>query len=82
MASLFEIDVAAFQERGVKPLDGLIQLLQVNAVEFTDKNLLPNAVADIIRGRGWTPFFNRRNVLHLFAAYRRGGGKVFPREGT
>ena len=33
MASLFEIDVAAFQERGVKPLDGLIQLLQVNAVE-------------------------------------------------
>ena len=63
MASLLEIDIAAFQERGVKPLDGLIHLLQVNAMEFTDKNLLPNAVADIIEERGWTP--NWRNELVL-----------------
>lgn len=77
MASLLEIDVAAFQERGVKPLDGLIQLLQVNAVEFTDKNLLPNAVADIIEERGWTPNWRNELVLEASPPVDAVGAKCF-----
>jgi hypothetical protein len=77
MASRLEIDVAAFQERGVKPLDGLIQLLQVNAVEFTDKNLLPNAVADIIEERGWTPNWRNELVLEASPPVDAAGAKCF-----
>jgi hypothetical protein len=48
IASLLEIEVAAFQEKGVKKTDGLMQFMQTNAHEFTDKNLLPDAVANKI----------------------------------
>jgi hypothetical protein len=65
LASLLEIEVAAFQEKGVKPLDGLIQFLQANTVEFVDRNLLPDTVAKIVR-QHWKP--NWRNELVLEAS--------------
>jgi hypothetical protein len=65
IASLLDIDVAAFQEKGVKPLDGLVQFLQANTIEFTDKNLLPDEVANIVHRRRWNPSW--RNELLLEA---------------
>lgn len=55
IASYLEMDVIAFQEKGVKRDDGVIRFLQANAIEFIDKNLLPNVVADIVQQRGWKP---------------------------
>jgi hypothetical protein len=63
IASLLDIEVAAFQEKGVKPLDGLMQFLQTNTIEFTDKNLLPNAVADIVQERGWNASWRKELTL-------------------
>jgi hypothetical protein len=63
IASLLDIEVAAFQEKGVKPTDGLMQFLQTNTIQFIDKNLLPNAVADIVRQRGWNPSWRNELVL-------------------
>jgi hypothetical protein len=62
IASLLDIEVAAFQEQGVKPTDGLMQFMQTNAISFTDKKLLPNAVADIVRER-WNPSWRNELVL-------------------
>lgn len=36
IASLLDLEVLAFQEKGVKRLDGMLQALQVNATPFTD----------------------------------------------
>jgi hypothetical protein len=63
IASLLDIEVAAFQEQGVKPTDGLMQFMQTNALPFIDKNLLPNAVADIVHQRGWNPSWRNELVL-------------------
>jgi hypothetical protein len=63
IASLLDIEVAAFQEKGVKPTDGLMQFLQTNTIEFTDKNLIPNAVADIVQRRGWNASWRNELVL-------------------
>jgi hypothetical protein len=88
IASLLDIEVAAFQEKGVKPKDGLMQFLQTNTKEFTDKNLLPNAVADIVRQRGWNPSWRNELVLEApqtvdnvriydIAGQDQGNGKFF-----
>jgi hypothetical protein len=37
IASFLNIDVLAFQEKGVKQTDGLLQFLQTNCISFTDK---------------------------------------------
>jgi hypothetical protein len=66
IASLLEIDVVAFREEGVKPLDGLMQVLQVNAKEFSDKRMLPDAVVGVVQQRGWKS--NWRNELVLEAS--------------
>ena len=46
IASFLNIDVLAFQEKGVKQTDGLLQFLQTNCISFTDKHTLPSVVAD------------------------------------
>ena len=51
IASYLEIPALVFQENGVKPLDGMLGAMQANAVPFTDKNLLPNAIADFVGER-------------------------------
>jgi hypothetical protein len=65
IASLLEIDVVAFREKGVQPLDGLMPFLQVNAKEFSDKSMLPDAVVGVVQQRGWDPTW--RNELALEA---------------
>ena len=77
IASLLDIDVAAFQEKGVKPLDGLMQFLQANTIEFADKNLLPDAVANIVHRRGWNPRWRNELVLEASAPVDTGRAKCF-----
>jgi hypothetical protein len=61
IATFLNIDVLAFQEKGVKQTDGLLQFLQTNCISFTDKHTLPSVVADNVLSRGWTP--NWKNEL-------------------
>jgi hypothetical protein len=77
IASLLDIEVVAFQEKGVKPLDGLMQFLQANTKEFTDKNLLPDAVANIVQRRGWNPTWRNELVLEESPPVDYRGAKCF-----
>jgi hypothetical protein len=63
LASYLEIPLLAYQERGVKRDDGILRFLQANAIVFTDRNLLPNVIADEVQRRGWNP--RARNELLL-----------------
>jgi hypothetical protein len=63
IASFLDIDVLAFQEKGVKPTDGLLQFLQTNSIPFTDKNTLAHVVADLIQQREWDPNWKNELVL-------------------
>jgi hypothetical protein len=63
IASYLDIPLLAYQERGTKKDDGILRFLQANAIEFTDRNLLPNVIADEVQRRGWNP--NARNELIL-----------------
>ena len=63
LASYLDIDVLAFQELGVKKDDGILHFLQANATNFTDRNLLPNVIADGVRERGWDPHWKNELVL-------------------
>lgn len=55
IASYLDIPVMAFQEKGVKPDDGIIRFLQTNATPFSDRHLLPNVIADEVQKRNWNP---------------------------
>lgn len=77
IASLLEIDVVAFREKGVKPLDGLMQFLQVNAKEFSDKSMLPDAVAGVVQQRGWNPSWKNALVLEASQPVNNGDAMCF-----
>jgi hypothetical protein len=68
IASYLGIPVLAFQEQGVKELDGILQALHANCIPFTKRETLCDDVAREIRTRGWRP--DRRNVLFLDAGER------------
>jgi len=53
VASLLDLDVLAFQEQGVKHDDGLLPFIQANPIGFTDRDCLPNIVAEEIQKRKW-----------------------------
>jgi hypothetical protein len=63
IAAFLEIPVIAFQENGVKSDDGIISVLQANAVPFTDRHNLTDIIDAKVRDRGWTPGW--RNELAL-----------------
>jgi hypothetical protein len=63
VAQFLNLEVAAFQENGVKQDDGIIRFLQVNAIHFTDRHTLANVVGDTIVRRKWKPDW--RNELTL-----------------
>jgi hypothetical protein len=56
-------NVVAFQEMGVKTDDGMLRVLQGNAIQFTDRHTLSRVIADTVRQRRWRP--NWRNELVL-----------------
>lgn len=63
LASFLDLELLAFQEKGVKQDDGILRFLQANAIPFTDRNLLPNVIADAVRKRNWDPHFRAELVL-------------------
>jgi hypothetical protein len=67
IASYLDKEVLAFQELGVKPLDGILGFLQANAFAFTDRFTLPELVAEKVKERltkgTWDQ--NWKNVLAL-----------------
>lgn len=63
LASYLDIPLIAFQEQGIIQRDGLMNFLQANSIPFTDRNLLPNVIADTIQQRGWDPLWKNQLLL-------------------
>lgn len=59
VAAFLELDVVAFQEIGVRKLDGMIRFVQANSIEFSDRSTLPDLVAREVQERGWRPDWRR-----------------------
>lgn len=49
-----DIEVVAFQEEGVRPLEGILAFLQANCIRFTDRESLPAQIIEAVRQRGWS----------------------------
>ncbi len=82
IATFLDIEALSFREKDVKEDDGILKFIQANCIEFTDRHLLPDVVAEKVRERGWNP--NWRNELLLerdgedFQDVRYVGGKERP----
>jgi hypothetical protein len=63
IASFLGLEVLAFQERGVKPDDGIMRFIQANSISFQDRHTLPSVIADKVTERNWKSDW--RNVLAL-----------------
>jgi hypothetical protein len=57
VASFLDLEVLAFQERGILPRDGLIGILQANPHSFSrqQRSALPDLVENAVRAGGWDP---------------------------
>jgi hypothetical protein len=62
LASFLEMDWILFQEIGVQR-DGMLNAIQGNATSFSNRNDLPDLIAEAIRRRQWTT--DTRNTLAL-----------------
>lgn len=62
IASFLNIPVVAFREKGVKEDDGILRFLQANAIEFTNRDLLPDVIAYQVQ-RKWDPQLRNEVVL-------------------
>jgi hypothetical protein len=70
LASYLDIPLLAFQERGVMQQDGLMRFLQANSTPFSDRNLLPNVIADAVQQHEWDPRWKNQLCLERdFAQY-------------
>lgn len=63
IASYLELEVIAFQQRGVKPLDGMIGAMQLNPITFEDPATLPEMVREQVKKVGWRPDW--KNILRI-----------------
>jgi len=55
IASFLDIPVIGFREDGVKSDDGIAKFIQANFAPFSDRRLLPAAIAQKINKCGWQP---------------------------
>ncbi len=53
VASYLGLEVIAFQQRGVKPLDGMIGAMQLNPIIFDDPEKLPELVFEQVKKADW-----------------------------
>jgi len=60
---LKDIDVLGFQEKGVRPREGIIQYTQINPIEFEDREQLPDLVMRTVKDREWETDW--RNELQI-----------------
>jgi len=63
IAAFLGIEVLAFREKDVKEQDGMLGFIQANCIEFSDRHMLPDFVAEKVREQEWNP--NQRNELVL-----------------
>jgi hypothetical protein len=63
LASYLDLDVLAFQQRGVKKEDGVMRFLQANAIPFAHPDELPDLVKSRVKEIGWRPDW--KNSLRL-----------------
>jgi len=63
IAAFLDIESLSFREKAVREDDGILKFIQANCIEFTDRCLLPDVVAEKVREREWNP--NWRNELLL-----------------
>lgn len=63
IASYLELPIIAFQQEGVKTLDGMLPAFQVNPIPFDNVNLLPTMVRDQVIKAGWRA--NWKNTLRI-----------------
>lgn len=65
VAAHLDIEVIAFQEECVKPLEGILAFMQANCIRFSDRASLPTQVIEVVRDRGWSA--NWKNSLSIEA---------------
>jgi hypothetical protein len=63
IASFLDLDILPFQENGVKPLDGMLGHLQLNAIHFSDRSALPEIIRENISKAGWQNDWRNQLVL-------------------
>jgi hypothetical protein len=63
VASYLGLEVIAFQQSGVKPLDGMIGAMQLNPVKFDDPETLPELVSEQVKKADWHA--NWKNALEI-----------------
>lgn len=63
IASYLDLEVVAFQQRGVKPLDGMLGAMQLNLVTFDNLVALPKLVREQVKKAGWRS--NWKNALEI-----------------
>lgn len=80
IASYLDIELLAFQENRVLPLDGMLGHLQVNATQFSDRQTLPQFVKRQVREAGWQNGWRNRLAVKqatppFVEVALQGGGK-------
>lgn len=63
VAAHHDIEVIAFQEEGVKSLEGILEFMQANCMKFSDRSELPAKIVDAIRVRGWSADWRNRLTI-------------------
>jgi hypothetical protein len=65
LASYLDLDVIAFQQRGLRKEDGLMRFLQANSIEFERPDELPDLVEKRVKAVGWRPDWKNHLKLEL-----------------
>lgn len=78
IAAFLGCEVLAFQEKGVKKKDGLLNFVQANCKTFSDRNRLASTVIAEVRKK-WSP--NWRNELYIESVVHSDDNVLNPVEG-
>lgn len=63
VAAFLGLEVVAFQEAGVRRLDGMMRFVQANPTPFVDRNTVPGLVVQEIARQHWQPSWRRTLAL-------------------
>jgi hypothetical protein len=66
IAAYLDLEVLAYQEEGVRRLDGVIEAIQANAKLFSDRTTLTNIVVQDVKNK-WFPSWRRELTLSVHA---------------
>lgn len=63
LATYFRLPIIAFREKGVISEDGIMNALQANSSEFSDRHHLKDIIMAKVKDRGWSPEGQRELIL-------------------